>query len=55
MLVIMLKNVKMPTTFVIILTFISIIDATSESMNAKKVFIFQHFRLCAQFELNALS
>ena len=39
---IMLMNVKMPT-IVGILTFISIINTTSESLKESKVFIFQHF------------
>ena len=39
---IMLKNVKMPT-FVGILTFISMVDITSASLKARKVFLFQHF------------
>ena len=39
---IMLINVKMPT-IVGILTFIGMINATDESLKARKVFIFQHF------------
>ena len=39
---IMLINVKMPT-FVVILTFVSIINTTSESLKDEKVFIFEHF------------
>ena len=39
---IMLINVKMPT-IVGILTCISMINKTSESLKARKVFIFQHF------------
>ena len=35
-------NVKMPT-IVGILTFISMINITSESLQARKVFIFHHF------------
>ena len=38
----MLINAKMPT-IVGILTFISMISTTSESLKARKVFIFQHF------------
>ena len=38
---IMLINVKMPT-IVGILTFISMINTTSETLKARKVFIFQH-------------
>ena len=41
---IMLIFVKMPT-IVGILTFISMIDTTSESLKARNVFIFQHFNL----------
>ena len=37
-------NVKMPT-IVGILTFISMINTRSESMEAREVFIFQHFSL----------
>ena len=39
---IMLINIKMPT-IVGILAFISIINKTSESLKARKVFIFKHF------------
>ena len=39
---IILINVKMPTA-VGILTFISMIITTSESLKARKVYIFQHF------------
>ena len=38
----MLINVKMPT-IVGIVTFISMINKTSDSLKARKVFIFQHF------------
>ena len=38
-----LINVKMPIV-VGILSFISMINTTSESLTARKVFIFQHFR-----------
>ena len=44
---IMLINVKMPTV-VGILTFISMINTTSESVKARKVFIFQHFSFYEQ-------
>ena len=40
----MLLIVKMPTN-VVILTIISMINKTSESLKAGKVFIFQHFRV----------
>ena len=39
---IVLINVKMPT-IVGILTFISMINTTYESLKARKAFIFQHF------------
>ena len=39
---IMLINVKVPT-IVGILTFISMINATSDSLKARRAFIFQHF------------
>ena len=39
---IMLINVKMPTN-IGILMFVSMINKTSESLNARKVFIFQYF------------
>ena len=50
---ILLINVKMPT-IVGILTFISRINTSSESLKAKKIYIFQHFcfyeqlKFCAQ-------
>ena len=44
---IMLINVKMPT-IVGILTFISMINKTSESLKARKVLIFQHFSFYEQ-------
>ena len=50
---IMLINVKMPTN-VGILTFISMINKTSESLKARKISFFQHFcyyeqlKFCAQ-------
>ena len=41
----MLVNVKMPT-IVVILTFISLIKATSESLKERNGFAFQNFREC---------
>ena len=38
----MLKNIKMPS-IVDILTIISMIDTTFESLEARKIFNFQHF------------
>ena len=49
---IMLINVKMPTILGI-LTFISMINKTSESLKARKVFIFQHFSLHELLEFHA--
>ena len=49
---IMLVNVKMPT-IVGTKTCISMINATSESLKARKVFIFQHFRFYEQFRFHA--
>ena len=49
---IMLINVKMPTV-VGILTFISMINITSESSKARKVFIFQHLSSYAQLKFHA--
>ena len=49
---IMLINVKMPTT-VGILTFISMINTKSESLEARKVFIFQHFSFYEQLKFHA--
>ena len=46
---IVLINVKM-STIVGILTFISRINTTSESLKARKVFIFQHFSLYEQLK-----
>ena len=40
---IMLINVKL-STIVGILTFMSMMNTTSESLRARKIFIFQHFR-----------
>ena len=50
---IMLINVKLPTIVVGIFTFISMINTTSESMKAKKIFIFQHFRFYEQLKYHA--
>ena len=50
---VMFINVKMPT-IIGILTFISMINKTSESLKARKVFVFQHvsfyeqLKFCAQ-------
>ena len=49
---IMFINVKMPT-IVGILTSISLINTTSESLKARKVFIFQRFSFYAQLKLHA--
>ena len=49
---IMFINVKMPT-FVGILTFISMINTTFESLKARKVFIFQHFSFYEQLKFHA--
>ena len=49
---IMLINVKMPT-IVCILTFISMINATSDSLKARIVFIFQHFCFYEQLNFHA--
>ena len=49
---IMLINVKMPT-LVGILTFISLIKTTSESLEAGKVFILQHFSFHEQLNFHA--
>ena len=49
---IMLINVKMPT-IVGILTFISMVNKTSESLKARKVFIFQHFCFYRQLKFRA--
>ena len=49
---IMLINVKMPT-IVGILTFISMINTTSESLKASKVFIFSHFIFYEQLKFHA--
>ena len=49
---VMLINVKMPT-IVGILTFKSIINTTSESLKARKVFISKHFSFYEQLEFPA--
>ena len=49
---IMPLNFKMPT-FVGILIFIRMINATSESLKAGKVFIFQHFSFYEQLKFHA--
>ena len=49
---IMLINVKMPT-IVGILTFISRINTTSESLKARKVFVFRHFKFYEQLKFHA--
>ena len=46
----MLINVKM-STIVGILTFISMINKTSESLEARKIIIFQHLSSCKQLSL----
>ena len=48
----MLINVTMPT-IVCILTFISMIYATSESFKSKEVFIFQYFSFKEQFNFHS--
>ena len=50
----MLINVKMPTV-VGILTFISMIKTTHESLKARKVFIFQYFSFYEQLNFHAQS
>ena len=47
-----LINVKMPT-IVGILTFMSMINTTCESLKARKVLIFQHFSFCEQLKFHA--
>ena len=48
---VMLVNVKMPTIVGMILTFICMIHITSESMKARKDFIFQQFSLMSSWNL----
>ena len=48
----MLINVKMPT-IVGILTFISLINITNESLKARKAFVFQHFSFYEQLKFHA--
>ena len=50
--IILLINVKMPT-IVGILTFISMINTTSESLEVIKLFIFQDFSSCEQLKFHA--
>ena len=50
---IILINVKMPT-IVGILTFISMVNTTSESLKARKVFIIQYFNFDEQLKFCAL-
>ena len=50
--IIMHINVKMQSTFGI-LTFISMINTTSESFKEKKVFIFQHLSFHEQLKFHA--
>ena len=40
-------------TIVGILTFISMINTTSESLKARKICIFQHFSFCEQLKFHA--
>ena len=47
-----LINVKMPT-IVGILTFISMMNTASESLEARKAFIFQHFSFFEQLKFHA--
>ena len=49
----MLINVKMPT-IVAILTFISMVNTTSESLKAKTIFIVQHFSFYNQLKFYSL-
>ena len=49
---IMLINGEMPTN-VSMLTFISMINTPSESLNARKVYIFQHFSVNEQLKFHA--
>ena len=49
---ILLINVKMPT-IVGILTFISMINTTSKSLKARKVFILQHFSFYEHLKFHA--
>ena len=49
---IMLINVKMPT-IVDILTIMRMINTISESLKAKKIFIFQHFSFYEQLKFHA--
>ena len=49
---IMLINVKMPS-IVGILTFMSLINTTSESLKARKIFIFQYLSFYEQLKFHA--
>ena len=49
---IMLINVKMPT-IIGILTFISMINTTSERVKARSIFVFQKFRFYEQMKCHA--
>ena len=50
--IIILVNVKMPT-IVGIVTFISMINTTSEGLKAREVFIFQHLSFYEQLKFHA--
>ena len=49
----MLINVKMSTIVVVTLTFMNMLNATPESLKAKKVGIFQQFSFYGQFKFHA--
>ena len=48
----MLINVKMPT-IIGILTFITMVNTTSESSRERKIFIFHHFSFHEQLKFHA--
>ena len=48
----MLRNLKMPT-IVGILTFVGMINTTSESLKARNIFIFKHFSYFEQLKFHA--
>ena len=50
--IILLINIKLPTTFDILI-FISMINTTSENLKGRKIFIFQHFRFYEQLKSHA--
>ena len=50
--IIMLINVNMPT-FAGMLTFISMMNVTSESLKARTIFIFQHYSFYEQLKFYA--